>query len=139
MLIGRLGKDPEQRFTKSGVGVTSFSLATDESYTKDGQKVEQVEWHRCVAWNKTADLIAKYLHKGSLVYVSGKLQTRQWQDQQGNQRYTTEINVFQVQFLESKGQGGQGYQQQPQQQQAPQNQRGPQNPQSSQQMDDAPF
>jgi single-strand DNA-binding protein len=141
MLIGRLGKDPESRFTQSGAQVVSFSLATDESYTKDGQKVEQTEWHRCVAWNKTADLIAKYLHKGSLVYVSGKLQTRQWQDQQGQTRYTTEINVFQVQFLESKNQaqGGQGYQQPSTQPQQQQNQRGPQNPQSSQQMDEAPF
>jgi single-strand DNA-binding protein len=109
MLIGRLGKDPETKYLNSGQQVTTATLATDESYIKDGQKVDQTEWHRLNAWGKTAETMGRYLHKGALIYVEGKLQTRKWQDQQGQDRYTTEIRVFSFQFLESKSTtGGQG-------------------------------
>lgn len=107
MLIGRLGKDPELQYTQSGQPVCSMSLATDESYKdKDGNKVDKTEWHRLQAWGKTAELMAKSLKKGSLIYVDGKLQTRSWEDQQGQKRYTTEIVVRNMQFLESRGTGG---------------------------------
>jgi single-strand DNA-binding protein len=149
MLIGRLGRDPELKYTQSGQPVVSLNMATDESYTKDGQKVEQTEWHRLTAWGKTAEIMGKYLAKGSLIFVEGKLQTRQWQDKEGNTRYTTEIMVRQFQFLETKGQGqgqsqnaapapGYGGNQNPQQPQQPQqNQNGYQAP--GPQYDDAPF
>jgi single-strand DNA-binding protein len=108
MLIGRLGKDPEFRNTQGGNSVANFTMATDESYTdKNRQKVDATEWHRVVAWGKLADLVANYLHKGSLVYIEGKLQTRKWQDQQGQDRYTTEIVARIIQFLESKTQAEQ--------------------------------
>ena len=102
MIIGRLGKDPEVKYTKGGQGVTSFSIATDEGYTKDGVKTEKTEWHRICAWGKLAELCGNYLHKGSLVYVEGKLQTRQW-EKDGQKMYTTEIVIFTMQFLENKG------------------------------------
>lgn len=102
-LIGYLGRAPEVKYSQSGQPVANFSLATDESYIgQDGQKVDRTEWHRVIAFGKQADLIAKYLHKGSHVYVQGCLQTRKWQDQDGNDRYTTEIKAFRVQFLDSK-------------------------------------
>lgn len=107
MLIGRLGKDPEIRYTQSGKAVANLSLATDESYTKDGQKVEQTEWHRVIFWGKQAELCSNYLHKGSLIYVEGKIQTRKWQDQQGQEKYSTEIQGFVLQFLENKKEGAQ--------------------------------
>ena len=108
MLIGRLGKDPEIRYTQSNNSVANFTMATDESYTnQNGQKIDAAEWHRVIAWSKLADLVANYLHKGSLVYVEGKLQTRKWQDQQGQDRYTTEIVARTIQFLESKAQAEQ--------------------------------
>ena len=114
MLIGRLGKDPELKRTPTGSGVTSFSLATSERYIdKSGQKQEKTEWHNIVAWNKSAELAAQYLKKGSSVYVEGKLTTRSWDDQSGNKRYTTEVVVQSMQFLDSKQQQQQD--QQPQQ------------------------
>ncbi|MGE4537624.1 MAG: single-stranded DNA-binding protein [Desulfovibrio sp.] len=107
MLIGRLGQDPKLSYTQSGQAVCSASLATDESYKdKDGNKVEKTEWHRLQAWGKTAELMANSLKKGSLIYVEGKLQTRSWEDQQGQKRYTTEIVIRNMQFLESRGAGG---------------------------------
>ena len=109
MIIGRLGRDPELRYTQSGVAVCNLNLATDESYTdRDGNKVEKTEWHRITAFQRTAENCANYLAKGSLVYVEGSLQTRKWQDQQGQDRYTTEIKADRVQFLDRKGdnQGG---------------------------------
>lgn len=107
MVIGRLGKDPELKYTQSGTAVCTMSLATDESYKdKQGNRVDQTEWHRIVVWDKQAENCAQYLAKGRLVYVEGKLQTRKWQDQQGQDRYTTEIVAQRVQFLESKSSGG---------------------------------
>jgi single-strand DNA-binding protein len=107
MLIGRLGKDPELRYTQGGTPVCSFSVATDESWTdKDGNKQERTEWHRIEVWNRQAENCAQYLAKGRLVYVEGSLKTDQWQDQQGQTRYTTKIRAQRVQFLESKGANG---------------------------------
>lgn len=103
MIIGRLGRDPELRYTQSGMAVANFNVATDESYVdKNGNKVDRTEWHRVVVYQKTAENCAKYLSKGSLVYVEGGLQTRKWQDQQGQDRYTTEIKAERVQFLDRK-------------------------------------
>lgn len=102
MVIGNLGKDPECRQTQSGQSVAGFSVATKESYTKDNQKVEKTEWHKIVAWGKTAELVGKYLRKGSGVYVEGKLQTRKYTDKDGVERYTTEIVAQSVQFMDKK-------------------------------------
>jgi single-strand DNA-binding protein len=105
-IIGRLGKDPELKYTQSGQAVTNFSVATDESYTsRDGARVEGVEWHRVNVWDRMAENCANYLRKGSLVYVEGSLKTRQWQDQQGQTRYSTEIRAQRIQFLDTRGQG----------------------------------
>lgn len=102
MLIGRLGGNPEMRQTKTGTAVANFNLATSEVYMdKDGQRQDKTEWHRIVVWGKQADLCAQYLAKGRQVFIEGKLQTRQWQDQQGQNRYTTEIIASNVRFLDS--------------------------------------
>ena len=113
MLIGRLGRDPELRYTQSGTPVCTLQAATDESYTdRDGNKVERTEWHRITCFQKQAENCAAYLAKGSLVYVEGSLATRKWQDQQGQDRYTTEIKAERVQFLDRKGEGQGGAEQQ---------------------------
>jgi len=91
ILVGHLGKDPEIRYLEGGVSVTSFPLATSESYNKDGRKVEQTEWHNIVMWRGLADVAAKYLQKGKLVYIEGKLRTRSFEDKDGFKKYTTEI------------------------------------------------
>lgn len=104
--IGRLGKDPETRHTQAGDAVCNFSLAVDESYKgKDGQKVDKTEWVNCVAWRKLGEICGQYLTKGSLVAVSGKMQTRKWQDSNGQDRYTTEILLDEMRMLGSKGDG----------------------------------
>jgi single-strand DNA-binding protein len=91
ILVGHLGKDPEVRYLEGGVSVTSFPLATSESYNKDGRKIEQTEWHNIVMWRGLADVAAKYLQKGKLVYIEGKLRTRSFEDKEGIKKYTTEI------------------------------------------------
>jgi len=91
ILVGHLGKDPEARYLEGGVSVVSFPLATSESFNKDGRKVEQTEWHNIVMWRGLADVAAKYLSKGKLVYIEGKLRTRQFEDREGIKKYTTEI------------------------------------------------
>ena len=97
--IGRLGKEPEIRYTQGGDAVANFSIAVGESWkNKAGEKVEKVEWVRCVAWRRLAEIIGEYLTKGSQVYVSGKFQTRSW-DQDGVKKYMTEIMVLQMQML----------------------------------------
>lgn len=102
-IIGRLGRDPELRYTSSGQAVCSLNVATDESYTdRDGNKVERAEWHRVSAFGKIAESCANYLAKGSLVYVEGNLTTRKWQDQNGQERFTTEIKAKSVQFLDRR-------------------------------------
>ncbi|WP_147821794.1 single-stranded DNA-binding protein [Salidesulfovibrio onnuriiensis] len=169
ILIGRIGQDPKVSYTSSGQAVTNFSVATDEGYRdkNTGQRVERTEWHRVVAWRQAAEFVANYLGKGRLVMVEGKLQTRKWQDQNGAERYTTEIVADRVQGLDRAqegagapqqggyqqnnyqqqgGQGGQGgYQPQPQggyNQGAPQQQEedlGPAFPSEASGMDDVPF
>ena len=107
-IIGRLGADPELRYTQGGQPVCSLRIATDESYTdRNGNRVEDTEWHRVIAFQRAAENCNKYLSKGSLVYVEGKLTTRKWQDQKGQERYTTEIRADRVQFLDRKENGGQ--------------------------------
>lgn len=92
ILVGNLGRDPEIRNLDNGVKLARFSLATTESYRdRDGNRVDKTEWHNIVLWRGLADVAEKYLQKGNQVYIEGKLQTRQWQDQDGNTRYTTEI------------------------------------------------
>ena len=106
MIIGRLGRDPELRYSQSGSPVCTLNIATDESYTdRDGNRVDRAEWHRVVVFQKAAENCSQYLTKGSLVFVEGSLQTRKWQDQQGQDRYTTEIKAQRVQFLDRKGDG----------------------------------
>lgn len=110
ILIGNLGRDPELRYTQNGQAVTSFSLATNENWTdKSGERTERTEWHRIVAWGKTAELCAQYLSKGRTVYIEGRLQTRDWEDKEGVKRQTTEIVANTVQFLGGpRGEGGGG-------------------------------
>jgi len=123
ILIGNLGADPETRFTAQGSPVSNLNLATDESYRdkQSGQIVPKTEWHRVVLFNRLAEIARDYLKKGSKVYIEGKLQTRKWQDQNGQDRYSTDIVANELQMLDSK-QGG--YDQAPAQggyaQQAPQ-------------------
>lgn len=102
-LIGRLGGNPDVRSTSTGQDVASFSIATDESYTnKNGEKNEKTEWHKIVAWGQQAEFAANYLHKGSLVYIEGKIETRKWQDKSGTDRYTTEVKADRVLGLDKK-------------------------------------
>lgn len=106
MVIGRLGRDPELKYSQSGSPVCTFSVATDESYTDNsGQKVEKAEWHRIVVFQKAAENCSQHLGKGSLVFIEGKLETRKWQDQQGQDRFVTEIKAQRVQFLDRKADG----------------------------------
>jgi len=106
MLIGRLGKDPEMRFTPSGRAVTNFTIATDESWTdQGGERQERTEWHRIVTWGKLAENCAKLLSKGRLVYVEGRIQSRSWDDKDGNKRYITEIIANGMQILRPKENG----------------------------------
>jgi single-strand DNA-binding protein len=108
ILVGNLGKDPEVRHTPQGMAVGNFPLATSESWNdKSGQKQERTEWHRIVVWGKLAELCQRYLSKGRKAYVEGKLQTRAWDDKDGNKRYTTEIVASTVQFLDSSADKGQ--------------------------------
>ena len=102
-LIGRLGQDPEIRYTQSGSAVANVTIATNEYWTdKQGGKQERTEWHSLVLWGKQADLAQSYLKKGSQIYIEGKLQTRDWEDQQGQKHYKTEVVVTTMQFLDSK-------------------------------------
>lgn len=108
ILLGRLGKDPELRHTPSGVPVCSFSIATSETYTdrNTGEKREQTEWHNIVLWRKLGETAAKYLRKGSQVYIEGKIRTRSWDDDSGQKRYTTEVVADVMQLLgRPEGQG----------------------------------
>ena len=101
ILIGRLGSDPEVRYTPSGVAVANFNIATSEEWKdKDsGEKRERTEWHRIVAWRRLGEICGEYLSKGQQVYVEGRIQTNAWEDKEGNKRYTTEIIANTVQFL----------------------------------------
>ena len=109
ILIGNLGKDPEIRYTQSGAAVVNFSIATTERWKgQDGQQQEQTEWHNIVAWKRLAEICSEFLSKGSKVYIEGKLQTRKWQDKDGNDRYTTEIVARDMQMLTPRGAGSGG-------------------------------
>jgi len=101
ILIGNLGRDPELRYTQNGQPVANFSLATSEQWTdkNSGEKVERTEWHRVVVWGRSAEHCSQYLAKGRTVYVEGRLQTREWEDKEGQKRSTTEVNAQTVQFL----------------------------------------
>jgi len=109
LLIGRLGQDPEKRVTSTGHSVVNISLATTEYFRdQSGNKRERTEWHKVVFWNRQAEVVEQYSRKGSQLYVEGSLQTRDWQDKDGNKRYTTEIVARNVQLLDSRGQSVQG-------------------------------
>ena len=110
ILIGNLGADPEVRYTPDGAPVANFNLATSESWNdrSSGEKQERTEWHRLVVWRKLAEIAGQYLKKGSKIYIEGKLQTRSWEDQSGQKRYTTEVVVNELQMLDSRGEGGGG-------------------------------
>ena len=102
IIVGRLGADPEVKAVGQGSTVTRLNVATSENWMgKDGQKQERTEWHRIVVWGKLAEICGKHLSKGRQVYIEGRLQTRQWEDQQGQKKYTTEIIANTVQFLGS--------------------------------------
>lgn len=104
ILIGNLGRDPELRYTPSGKPVASFTVATTDQWTgKEGGKEERTEWHRVVAWGRLGEICGEYLHKGRQVYVEGKLQTRAWEDRDGNKRYTTEVVASTMQMLGPSG------------------------------------
>ncbi len=106
ILIGNLGADPEIRYTQSGTQVATFSVATSERWKgQDGQMQESTEWHRIVAFGRLAEICGEYLNKGSRVYLEGKIQTRKWQDQSGNDKYTTEIVIREMKMLTPRGTG----------------------------------
>lgn len=110
IIVGNLGADPEIRTTQSGTQVTTFNVATSERWRdKDGQQQESTEWHRIVAWGKLAEICGNYLNKGSRVYIEGKIQTRKWQDQSGNDRYTTEIVAREMKMLDRRESGSDSY------------------------------
>jgi len=113
ILVGNLGKDPEIKYTASGAAVANVTIATSESWNdkQTGEKVEKTEWHRVVAFQRLAEIMGEYLKKGSQVYIEGKLQTRKWQDQNGQDRWTTEVVANDMQMLGSRG-GDAGGQQQ---------------------------
>ena len=119
ILLGNLGNDPEMRNTSSGTAVATLSVATSRSWKdRDGQKQDETEWHRVIVWDKAAEFCGNYLAKGSKVYIEGRLQTRKWQDNNGVDRYTTEIIASTVQNLSPRSEGGEqppmpnsGYQQ----------------------------
>ena len=109
ILVGNLGKDPELRYTPSGAAVANFTLATSERFKdKSGEWQEKTEWHNIVAWRQLAEICGKYLHKGKQVYIEGKIQTRSYDDRDGNKRYTTEIVADQMQMLGRAGDEGGG-------------------------------
>ncbi len=110
ILVGHLGRDPELRYTQSGQPVANFTLATSESYSKrDGEREERTEWHRIVAWGRLAEICAEYLSKGRQVYIEGRIQTREWEDREGEKRRTTEIVAREMQMLGRRGETNTSY------------------------------
>ena len=104
ILVGHLGADPEIRYTADGTAVATFRLATTRRWTnKDGERVDQTEWHRIVAWRRLGEICAQYLAKGKQVYIEGRLQTRSWEDKDDNKRWTTEIIAENMQMLGKAG------------------------------------
>lgn len=109
ILIGNLGADPEVRYSQSGDAITTFRIATTEVWKKqDGGKEEQTEWHRIVAFKRLGEICGEYLSKGSKVYIEGRIQTRKWQDKDGNDRFITEIVAREMKMLSPRGGGGTG-------------------------------
>lgn len=109
ILVGNLGADPEVKYTQSGAALCTFSVATSESFKdRDGNQQDRTEWHKIVAWRKLAEICGQYLSKGRQVYVEGKIQTRSWDDKDGNKHYMTEIVAREVQFLSGGAGGGSG-------------------------------
>ena len=119
ILIGNLGNDPDMRYTAGGAAVANISIATAESWRdkESGEQQERTEWHRVVAFGRLAEIMGEYLRKGSQVYIEGRIQTRKWQDKDGQDRYTTEIVANELQMLGSKGGSG-SYDSSPQPQQS---------------------
>ena len=111
IVLGNLGQDPETRYMPNGNAVTNISIATSETWQdkQSGQNQERTEWHRVVFFNRLAEIAGEYLRKGSKVYVEGSLRTNKWQDQSGNDRYTTEIVASEMQMLDTKPSDGSGY------------------------------
>jgi len=106
ILVGRLGKDPETRFTSGGQAVATFNMATDSSYKdRNGERQKRTEWHRIKAWGKLAEIVQQYLKKGSLIFIEGRIETREWQDKEGVKRYTTEIVANEMRMLGGRGDG----------------------------------
>jgi single-strand DNA-binding protein len=111
ILVGNLGRDAELRYTPGGAAVATLSLATTETWNdKEGQRQEKTEWHRVVLWGKQAETLSQYLQKGKQIYIEGRLQTRQWDDKDGNKRYTTEIRGDRIVLLSGGGGGSQRFQ-----------------------------
>src|SRR6202049_2003828 len=107
ILVGRLGRDPETRYTSGGQAVCNFTLATDETYKdRAGERQKRTEWHRIVVWGKQAEIAQQFLRKGSLVFVEGRIQTRQWDDREGQKRTTVEIVANNFRMLGGRGEGG---------------------------------
>lgn len=129
ILVGNLGKDPDMKYTASGAAIANITVATSESWTdkQTNERVDKTEWHRVVFFRRLAEIVGEYLRKGSQVYIEGKLQTRKWQDQNGQDRYTTEIVASEMQMLGGRGGdgggnpqgGGGGFRNKPPEQQAP--------------------
>ena len=145
ILVGNLGKDPELRYTASGTAVANFSLATTERYKdRDGNSQEKTEWHNIVVWRQLAEICGKYLTKGKQVYLEGKIQTRSYDDRDGNKRYITEIVVDQMQMLgragdDNSGGGSGGYQRREQRQERPASNNRPQQSPQQNQYEEPPF
>ena len=145
ILVGNLGKDPEMKYTASGAAIANITVATSESWNdkQTGEKQEKTEWHRVVFFRRLAEIVGEYLRKGSQVYIEGKLQTRKWQDQNGQDRYTTEVVANEMQMLGGRAgetgnrpqQGGSGFRNNPPAQQAP----AQSNPDNDFADDDIPF
>jgi len=108
LILGNIGRDPEIRYTQSGKAVTELRVATTEKWGRGENQTENTEWHRVVVWDKLAELCGRFLHKGSKVYVEGRIQTREYTDREGNRKWSTEIVARDVVFLDPKGSGGGG-------------------------------
>jgi len=106
ILVGNLGADPELNYTPSGTAKATLRLATTEKWTKDGEKHEKTEWHRIIAWGRLAEIIGEYLKKGRQIYIEGRIQTRSWEDSEGNKRWATEIVAHQMQMLGTRRDSG---------------------------------
>ena len=107
ILVGRLGRDPETRYTSGGQAVANFSVATDESYKdRNGERQKRTEWHKIVVWGKQAEIAQQYLKKGSLIFIEGRIQSREWQDKEGQKRTSFEIVATNFRMLGGRGEGG---------------------------------